>query len=196
MIRRWHRQALQRWQLVLLFLLIPFSGYSQAASAGDELQRINAIKAAFVLNIARFVTWPQEIFSSDDDPIHLCVYRDAVYGNVMKNIDGKTIGHRRLHLSTVQHLETGQGCEVLLIPSSTSSEFSAELKGKLTQPLLTIADQTESDDNKMSRNGIIVTLVRQGSRIAFEIDPWQAKHAHLHMSSELLKLAKIVGEEQ
>jgi len=73
-------------------------------------------------------------------------------------------------------------------------KFHEELDGKLQQPLLTIFDQTEIDDGEHSRKGIIVTLVREDSRIAFEIDPAQAKRANLHMSSELLKLAKIVGE--
>jgi len=179
---------------VLLCLFIPLSGNVHAANGDDELKRISAIKAAFVLNIARFVTWPSEVFASGNDPMRLCVYRDNVYRKGLEAIKGKKVGNRRLELSTIEHLHPKLECEILLIPHSAAGQFHAEQQGKLKQSLLTIADQTEISEVEFSREGIIVTLVRQGSKIAFEIDPWQAKRANLHMSSELLKLAKIVGE--
>lgn len=192
---RSRRRLYRHWRFMLLCLLIPLSG-SVHATNSNELARINAIKAAFILNIARFVTWPSEVFSSKNAPLRLCVYRDKVYERVLGAIKGKKIGPHRLEISTIEHLQPNLACEILLIPSSVSRHFHAELDGKLQQPLLTIADQTETNDEGSSRKGIIVTLVRQDSRIAFEIDPRQAKKANLHMSSELLKLANIVGEEQ
>lgn len=185
------------WRLaVWLCLLMPLSITAYAASGNADIQRINAIKAAFVLNIARFVTWPPEAFSSDSDPVRLCVYRDNAYGHVLDAIEGKKIGKRRIKLFTIDHLKPKVDCEILLIPSSAAKSFAEELNDKLQQPLLTISDQTGGNEEKVSRKGIIVTLVRQGSRIAFEIDPLKARRVNLHMSSELLKLAKIVGEEQ
>jgi len=177
-----------------LCLIFPLSGNVHAANGDDELKRISAIKAAFVLNIARYVTWPDEVFASESDPMRLCVYRDNIYRKDLEAIKGKKVGNRRLVLSTIEHLEPKLECEILLIPHSASGQFHAEHDGKPKPSLLTIADQTEFNEEEFSREGIIVTLVRQGSKIAFEIDPWQAKSANLHMSSELLKLAKIVGE--
>ena len=190
------RQVVRMWQLLLLFLLFPCPGNAHAENGDNDLHRINAIKAAFVLNIARFVTWPSEAFSSENDPIHLCLYRDNAYGNDLEAINGKKIGQRNLQLSTIDHLSPSMDCEILLIPSSASEKFNAEFSGSVQQPLLTIADRTGGDEETVLRKGIIVTLVRKGPRIAFEIDPWLAKRVNLHMSSELLKLATIVGGEQ
>ena len=196
MIWRFQSQSMRSWRLVLLCLLIPFSGNVHAANGEDELKRINAIKAAFVLNIARFVTWPSEVFSSANDPMRLCVYRDNVYRQHLEAIKDKKIGRRNVELSTIEHLQPKLDCQILLIPQSASGKFHVELGGKLQQPLLTIVDRTGTNEEGISRDGVIVTLVRQGSRIGFEIDPWQAKRANLHMSSELLKLATIVGKGQ
>jgi len=192
--QRSQRQDLRLWRVLLLCLLIPLSSNVHAVNGDDDIKRINAIKAAFVLNIARFVTWPSEVFSSDKDPMRLCVYRDNAYRQVLEAIKGKKIGQRKLEFFTIEHVKPELECEILIIPDSVLGKFHAELDGKLQQPLLTIVDQTEIDDGERSRAGIIVTLVRHDSRIAFEIDPKQAKRANLHMSSELLKLAKIVGE--
>lgn len=188
------RQRFRQWRLVLLCLLLPLCNNVYAANGASELKRINAIKAAFVLNIARFVTWPSEVFSSENEPLRLCVYRDNVYGQVLEAIKGKTIGKHRLEITTIEHIQPKMDCMILLIPYSSSRQFHAEYDENLQQPILTIADWTGVEDEEIPREGIIVTLVRQGSKIAFEIDPLQAKRANLHMSSELLKLAKIVGE--
>jgi hypothetical protein len=190
------RQLVRLWRLLLPCLLVFLSGNVHASNGETELKRINAIKAAFVLNIARFVTWPSGVFASDTAPLRLCVYRDNSYGQALKMIEGQRVGHHSLQFSTIENLRPNLNCEILLIPHTALGKFHEELDGELHQPLLTIVDQTEIKRKEHSRDGVIVTLVRQGSRIGFEIDPWKARKANLHMSSELLKLAKIVGEEQ
>lgn len=181
-------------QFLLLCLFLPLSGNLAAGHDDGDLQRINAIKVAFVLNIARFVTWPPGRFASENEPLHLCIYRNNIYGDTIEEIRGKKIGKRRVEISTVDHLHPEDDCEILLIPHSESKRFSAEIQGGLERPLLTIADHTENGVKGVSRQGVLVTMVRQGTRIAFEIDPWQARRVNLQMSSELLKLARIVGE--
>lgn len=188
------RQISTLWPLVLICLLVPLSGTLQAANNDAELKRINAIKAAFILNIARFVTWPSEVFATENAPLHLCVYRDNTYGEILEAVKGKKIGAHKMELSTIYSLQSKLQCEILLIPHTTARQFHSEFRGELQQPILTISDRTEVSKENMSREGVIVTLVRQGPRIAFEIDPWKAKEANLHMSSELLKLATIVGQ--
>ena len=181
------------WRILVLCLFLPLSQSLLASNGNGDVQRINTIKAAFVLNIARFVTWPAETFATDSEPLHLCIFRNNIYGQAFEQIRGKMIGKRRLEISTIEHLAPDDDCEILLIPDSETQQFTAEIQGSLNRPLLTIADHTESGVEGLSRQGVLVTLVRQGTRIGFEIDPWQASGVNLHMSSELLKLARIVG---
>ena len=47
-----------------------------------------------------------------------------------------------------------------------------------------------------SRGGIINFYVREGKTVRFEINPAAARREHLKISSNLLKLARIVAEEE
>ena len=72
-------------------------------------------------------------------------------------------------------------------------DFSGELDEPLERPLLTVADLTlESHPEEGHRHPVMVTLVRAGTRIGFEVSLQQVRRAGLRMSAELLKLARIL----
>lgn len=183
------------WPALLFFVLLTWTGSLYTQDNSTDQDRINAIKAAFVLNIARFVTWPSDAMGEHRTAIHLCIYRNNTYGNALEGIRGQSIRQYRLEIRTIQHFTDQDDCEILLIPGTELEHFSNEVSGELDRPILTIADMTHSSDSGQARKGILVSLVRQGNRIGFEIDPSRVKAVSLYMSSELLKLARIVGED-
>jgi hypothetical protein len=65
---------------------------------------------------------------------------------------------------------------------------------EVLRPLLIIADQTDTDAPGKPLRNVMVTLVRNGSRIGFEINLGKTLQAGLKMSSKLLKLATIVDD--
>ena len=187
-----------RYLEYILLLCLFFNSSTSLIAAndeGDQQQRINAIKAAYVLNIARYVTWPKEVYANHQDRLHLCIYRNNSYGQPLEAIRGKSIGKRRLAIIIIDHFKEVDDCEILFISPDKISTFSEDIQGDLQRPLLTIADLTESGKNGVSLQGVIVSLVRQNNRMIFEIDLAQAREVDLLMSSELLKLARIVGKD-
>ena len=83
------------------------------------------------------------------------------------------------------------------IPSDALQDLESEAHLGLELPVLTIADMTEynTDGEGVPHKGILISLVRQGARIGFEVNLGEAKRAGIKVSSELLKMAKIVGSE-
>ena len=157
------------------------------------MQRINKVKAAFVLNVARFVTWPAEVFDGDDGRLRMCFYRTNPFDNALDSISGKTVSGRQLEIMRVENSVDSEACQVLLISPLELDDFLREERPGLTSPLLTIVDMTDTAKGSAEGTGVLITLVRKGSRIGFEIDLERARSAGLKMSSELLKHARIVG---
>ncbi len=179
---------------IFLWLGVITSLASPAVAGGQEVQRINKVKAAFVLNVARFVTWPAEVFDGPDGRLRLCSYRTNLFDDALDSISGKTVSGRQLEIMRVENLVDSKACQILLISPVELDDFVREARHGLTSPLLTIADMTDTARGSAAGKGVLISLVRKGSRIGFEIDLKRARSAGLKMSSELLKHARIVGE--
>jgi hypothetical protein len=163
------------------------------AEAEMESERIERVKAAFVLNIARFVSWPDEALEPRHGQLLLCLYRDGSLAAAVETIEGKMVNGRALQTSLVDSLAHSRTCNILLIGASEMQRFEEESRHAPDRPLLTIGDLTDAAPPPPHRQALI-TLVRNGARIGFEINLAKARRAGLQMSSNLLKLAKIVGE--
>ncbi len=168
-------------------------GVSGVASA-QEMSRVDQIKAAFVLNIARFVTWPANSPLSQSNRMQLCLYRNNPLQQAMETIEGEEIGGRLAEVHRIQSLADSDSCNILLIAADELPTFLNEVSPGLSRPILTVADLTDFDLPVDSRQGILIALIRNGSRIAFEINLEKSRQIGLRISSELLKLAHIVGK--
>lgn len=163
------------------------------AGAETEDTRIERVKAAFVLNIARFVTWPKEALEHQDDQLLLCLYRRNPWDEAIESIKEKMVNGRSLRINLINSLAQNHACNILLIGADEIRHFNEEARQAANRPLLTIADVTDTD-HPPPHQQVLVALVRNGARIGFEINLAKARQAGLQMSSNLLKLAKIVGD--
>jgi len=161
--------------------------------AGHAAERQPArVKAAFILNIARFVEWPASAFEGHESELWLCLLREDPFGEALDAIRGKYVGARGLSVAVVNSLEETKGCNVLFIPPSQLAWFKERMANKLSAPLLTVTDLTDAANMDGGQGVAMVTLVRAATRIGIEIHLEHARQAGLKLSSELLKLGKIL----
>jgi hypothetical protein len=183
-------QRIRRFFAAAVFLI----GFLPSlAGAETETKRIERVKAAFVLNIVRFVSWPDKALESLGNQLPLCLYRSNPFGEAIETIEGKTVNGRSLRITLIDSLAQSHPCSIVLIGLNEMQHFDEESRQKLNSPLLTIADLTDAEAPSTHRHAL-VTLVRNGARIGFEINLAEVRRVGLQMSSNLLKLAKIVGD--
>ena len=60
------------------------------------------------------------------------------------------------------------------------------------QPVLVIVDNTDVKDSSIEYSQAMVSLIRRGSSIGFDVNLARVEAANLKMSSKLLKLARNV----
>lgn len=148
------------------------------------------IKAAFLYNFAKFVNWPAEAFPNDSAPLVLCILGKDPFGVALESIKGKTVGGRKLVIQHLARLEDLEQYHILFITASEEKRLPKILSTIKGKPVLTVSDMKE-----FAHRGGITNFLTVEKKIHFEINVDAAHLAGLKISSQLLKLAKIVKDE-
>ena len=160
------------------------------AAAESMRNKEYLIKAAFLYNFAKFVDWPSESFKNDADTIKLYILGNDPFGEALDTIRDKTVQGRRLVVKQVQRVEEIEGAHLLFISPSEKGRVKQVLQSLRNTPVLTISEM-----ERFGQMGGIINFITVEDRVQFEINPQQAEQQKLKISSQLLKLARIVRTE-
>ncbi|MBI4515287.1 MAG: YfiR family protein [Deltaproteobacteria bacterium] len=148
------------------------------------------VKAAFLYNFAKFVEWPAPASAEPDGKFVIGVLGDDPFGSDLDEvIRGKTVNGQPLELRRFQPAEDVRGCHIVFISASESGRLEGILASLRQSSVLTVADMPG-----FSERGGMVTLLRKGTRVGFEINTVPAIEAGLRISSKLLQLADTVRQ--
>jgi hypothetical protein len=149
------------------------------------------IKAAFLLNFAKFVEWPASSFENPADPIEVCIYGRNPFGHFLEEtVAGKKIEG---HILNVRYLTTPKpaaACHILFVAASESRHAASIVEEVKTPGLLTVVDSNSSAAQPSL--GAVINFRLDGDRVRFEIDPGAAERQRLRISSRLLTLGRPV----
>lgn len=169
----------------LALILVLCAMTSAFARATPEYQ----VKAAFLFNFSQFVSWPPRAFSSANAPIVIAVLGRDPFGTDLdaivsgEHVDGHPLAVRRY--SDVSEVE---GCQILFIDRSESAQLPQILQALRGRAILTVSDIEGS-----AQSGVMIDLVTQSDHIRMHINLAAARASGLTVSSQLLRLARIIG---
>jgi len=158
--------------------------FSAGATAADPPSEA-AVKAAFVHNFAKFVEWPAN--SSAKNSITLCVAGTGPeLATSLAGLAGKSVQGRNMAVKNNVNTADLESCHVLFL-GNDARPLAVQARGRAG--LLTV-----SDIPGFAQSGGMIGLFSEGDRIRFEINPRSTEAAGLKLSSQLMKLAKVVQE--
>jgi hypothetical protein len=146
-------------------------------------------KAAFLLNFARFTEWPSASFRSDTAPVGLCIVGADPFGSALTAVDKKPVKGRELQVERKVSPDALAKCHVAFISRSQGEQIKDVLRTVENRAVLTV-----SDIDDFARKGGIIGLRLEDGRVRFDINVKAAQRAGLKLSSQLLKLASVVGD--
>ncbi len=174
-----------------LALLLAVTSVLAAPAAGVEDTSEYSVKAAFLLNFARLVEWPDSAFDAPSDPVVLGILgAEAFEAAVAADIGKQRVGARAVRLVRLSGAQAAAGCHVVFVSAAEHSDAGALLAAFGGASVLTVG---ESDG--FARQGGIFNFYHEGKKIRFEINPAAADRAGIRISSRLLRLARIVAAE-
>ena len=162
-----------------------FSTLVAASSMAVAVTKEHAVKAGLIYNITKFVVWPSHAFHSEN--FNLCVIGDDNLNGALEALYGKPADGKPLVLRRALTEKNFKECHVAFIASSNESNTKDILEAFKRLPILTVSDRQD-----FINHGGMVGLIRDGNRVGFEVNLAIVRARGLHMSAQLLKLAKHV----
>jgi len=170
---------------VLVGLVAAFSasGVQSELLEHDEY----AVKAAMLVNFAKFVKWPSSAFPDGRSPFVIEVYGDDPFGRHLdevakgQQLDGRPISIRRVRKGGIDPSAH------LLFVGDRSAKSLKELSICGGKPILIVGES-----EAFAKTAGHIGFVMDGLRIAFVINNRSAQSDGLMISSKLLNLAKKV----
>ncbi len=164
---------------------------SAGASFCDENSRPTEyeVKAAYIYNFAKFVRWPKNALANGNENIRVCVLGDDPFGPSLSAIEGKTAADKRIAVRRTTSPQNARGCEIVFISGSEAGHVRHIIRTIGGSPVLTVGD-TEG----FAEQGVIINFFMEKNTVRFEINPKAAARAGLRLSSNLLRIARIVEE--
>jgi len=171
-----------------LALLPALTSLAALCHAADNQGQVEyEVKAAFLYNFAKFVQWPADAVSGGA-PMRLCILGRDPFGSLLESsFRGKTLGEKPIEIDRISDARQLTGCHVVFISSSEHSQAAAILEAVSARSILTV-----SEIPGFAELGGIVNFYIEDRRIRFEINPKSAARCGLRISSQLLKLSRIV----
>lgn len=177
-----HRIALAA--LCLLSLCTSTPGiHAQAQEPNAEYQ----LKAAFLYNFAKFVEWPVNTFPDSTTPFMICALGIDPFGSSLDAIAGKTVKDRTLVIKRIRSGGAVTGCQILYVSPNELPQAADLLRTVQKAPVLTVCDM-----DACAESGLMLNMRMVGNRVQLDINLEAVQHTPLKVSSQLIKLTRIV----
>jgi hypothetical protein len=190
--------------LFLSFALLVMPCDAQNKSEADR-SREYKIKAAFLYNFIKFVDWPSDKSSDQNEPIIIGIIGKDPFGEAFDPIAKKQIKGRYGRISRFESLEklkkssktykskieSIRRCHLVFICSSEKESVTEIVNIVDKHGVLTV-----SEIPGMLKSGVMINFVLEENKVSFEINLAAAKKNKLKIRSQLLRLAKRVVEDK
>lgn len=143
------------------------------------------VKAAFLLNFAKFVEWPANAFADSSAPLAICILGKDPFGRAIDDlVQGETVNGRKLVVRRIGQLPAQQACQILFTqePGKDATKTLSALRNVLTV----------GEGENFVHDGGIIGFVIEKRRVRFDISPSAANAAGLKLSSKLLSVARAI----
>ena len=149
------------------------------------------VKAAFLFHFARLTEWPRTTLP-EGRPFVVAVLGHDPFGPALDRVLEKQSAHGRpLEIHRASSLEELPAtAHIVFVGASERVEDARILRHFRGRPVLTVGER----EGFCEAGGIVNFLVTAEGRVRFEINLRAAEASGLKVSSQVLKLARIVGE--
>ena len=169
--------------IILVLLCVILTSFHSEVLAVTAIE--SKVKAAFVVNFARFISWPEESFQGATAPLVICTVGTGVDEAVFSGIETKKIKGRPIVLKNLKSLdEPVESCHLLYLQNVRGEGLRTYLNRSDTSPVVSI-----SESDGFASLGGTIEFVKVKDRLSFIINNTKAKERKLRINASLLNLA-------
>ena len=162
-----------------------------SAASSDGTGSEYQLKAAFLYNFTKYVKWPERSFESATSPIVVAVVGQDPFGRTLDEaLHDKTVGTRKLEVRRFKGIDDLAPCQLLFVSAAEAQRLQ-----KIREHYAGSTTLLVGDTERFAGHGGAIGFYIEEKKVRFEVNPEATKRAELDVSSQLLKLARIVKEE-
>lgn len=160
----------------------------EASTEADEYR----VKAAFLYHFVYYTTWPPKSFADDAAPIVLLIVGEDPFGPVLDaTFEGKKLHDREVVVRRVEEVPKEVEAHVVFVGDATDEERAALLDLCRERPVLLVGEH-----EGFAEDGARCNFYLEDEKVRFEVNVGEAQECGLALSSQLLKLARIVETKE
>lgn len=176
------RCAWPKWPVVAA-LLAGWLGIAFSARAAPPEYEL---KAAFIARFTEFIDWPPV---AQNAPFDICILGSSPIEEPLVKLPAlMTAKGRPLRVQHIDSPASAVNCEILFVPRDESSHLPVVTQAVRNRPVLTVGEAPD-----LTGESALVTFSKEGNQLHLTINLRAAEQSGLHISSRLLKIAKVVN---
>ena len=139
------------------------------------------------MNFSRFITWPAQSFSPDQEKVTFCIAGKNPFGTTLDAVESKKINDRSAQVVSIDSFQKLPQCHLLFVSKSEYNDFSFLLSRIGKKPVVMVSDIPGFVD----AGGSIEFVIKE-ERLSFIINNSDLKQRGIQAGSSLLGLAVSV----
>ena len=160
------------------------------AAAVDDRPAEYDVKGAFLFHFARLTDWPEAALPPGEPFVIAILGQDPFGAALDRMLEGQEAHGRPLQVHrSLTVADLPERANIVFISTSEQPFISSILSRFRGRPVLTVSEM----DGFGETGGIVNFLVTPDARVRFEVNVREAEAGGLKLSSQVLKLARIVG---
>lgn len=168
-------------------LLAAAGGMIRAAMAGDEVEapREYQVKAAFIYNFTKFITWPENRPGASPKIFVVGILGKSPFEGELEKISrGRSVAGKTLIVRYLDTIADATSLDLLFVKAGEEAKLGNDLGSLHDACVLTVGETP-----RFAELGGIITFSKSADKIRFEINRNSGLRARLKISPQLLKLA-------
>jgi hypothetical protein len=178
-----------RWICSLQIYLIATAAmspcYGQITIAPNQEYKT---KANFLVNFAKFTSWPEDILTGSDR-FKLCVLGRDPFGLFLDLLAIRGVGGREIDLLRLGSSDQAADCHLLFLSTDAVSN-----EGRVPPALARRGLFIVTDTPGLAERGAVANLVMEDGTMRFEINVSAARRAALVLNTQLLRLGRLTTD--
>jgi hypothetical protein len=159
---------------------------AQAESVDFEYK----LKAVFLLNFAKFISWPTTSFANEAAELNICVVGDDPFGNVLDQVvRGETVQKHPLAVVRPAPDRGLQTCHIAFFSRAIEAHAGNLIAKHVSANTLTVGD-----NDTFLRQGGMFNFVLEETKVRFIINSAALGKSSLNVSSKLLSLGRTATD--
>jgi hypothetical protein len=176
---------------VLLCGLVASVASAALAAPQQRTAAEHDIKAAYLYNFTRFVSWPAGI-PPGAEPFRVCVVADRTTTEaVERTMSGETVDGRPVETLVPRSATEIKACQLLFVGRNDEDRAVPMLTAARDAPVLVVGEE-----EAITQQGGAITFVMDRGKVRFDITSRNAQRNGLTISSRLLNVARRTDVEK